>query len=334
MKLTHAVGALLLLAGPAFAQTEDPASFPSRTVRVIVPSSPGGPIDAVARIMADAFKTVWPVPVVVENKPGAGTSTGAAFVAQSPPDGYTLLVNPDSIAVNPSLYPHLSADPLKSFEPVSMLVSATQVLVVRPDLGASDLKSFIALAKSKQEGLNIASAGAGTISHLTGVLLEQRAGFRTTHVPFRGAAPALTAMLGGHVDGMWVMLAPAVPHLRSGAVKALAVTSATRDANLPDVPTAEEFGRRGFPGRQTGRRCSCRPARPSRSSRRSIRRWSNCSKSPRCAPAWRRSASSRAATAARSSPSRSASTCRNGRTWSAAPGSSRRSSACDSRATS
>ena len=242
MKIAQVIGALLLLAGPAYAQTEDAASFPSRTVRLIVPSSPGGPIDAVARIMADAFKAVWPVPVVVENKPGAGTSTGAAFVAQATPDGYTLLVNPNSIAVNPSLYPNLSTDPLKSFEPISMLVSATQVLVVRPDLGVSDLKGFIDLAKSKQEGLNIASAGAGTISHLTGVLLEQRTGFRTTHVPFRGAAPALTAMLGGHVDGMWVMLAPAVPHLRSGKVKALAVTSAKRDASLPDVPTAEESG--------------------------------------------------------------------------------------------
>jgi tripartite-type tricarboxylate transporter receptor subunit TctC len=245
MKTVHVLAALLALAtaaGPQAQAQEDPASYPSRTVRLIVPSSAGGPIDAVARIMADAFKTAWPVPVVVENKPGAGTSTGAAFVAAAAPDGYTLLVQPDSIAVNPSLYPNLSYDPLKSFEPISMLVTAAQVLVVRPDLGVNDLKGFIELAKAKQTGLNMASAGAGTISHLTEVLLEQRVGFRTTHVPFRGAAPALTAMLGGHVDAMWVMLAPAVPHLRSGKLKALAVASPAREPNLPDVPTAEEGG--------------------------------------------------------------------------------------------
>jgi tripartite-type tricarboxylate transporter receptor subunit TctC len=226
----------------AFAQPEDAAAYPSRTVRLIVPAAPGGPIDVAARIMADAFKSAWPVPVVVENKPGAGTSTGGVYVAQSAPDGYTLLVNPDSIAVNPSLYPNLGYDPIKSFAPVSLLMTATQVLVVRPDLGVSDLKSFIALAKSKDGGLNIASAGGGTISHLTGVLLEQRANFKTTHVPFRGAAPALSAMLGGHVDGMWVMLAPAVPHLQSGKLKAIAVTAAQRDPELPAVPTAAESG--------------------------------------------------------------------------------------------
>ncbi len=244
MKTAHGLAAFLLLAASvsSHAQSEDAAAYPSRTVRLIVPSAPGGPIDAVARIMADAFRGAWPVPVVVENKPGAGTSTGGVFVAQSAPDGYTLLVNPDSIAVNPSLYPNLGYDPIKSFEPISMLVTATQVLVVRPDLGVTDLRSFIDLAKSKDAGLNIASAGAGTISHLTGVLLEQRSGFKTTHVPFRGAAPALSAMLGGHVDGMWVMLAPAVPHLRSGKLKAIAVTAAQRDPELPAVPTAAESG--------------------------------------------------------------------------------------------
>jgi tripartite-type tricarboxylate transporter receptor subunit TctC len=234
---------LILIAGISGARAqEDPAAYPSRTVRIVVPAAPGGPIDSAARILADAFRTVWTVPIVVENKPGAGTSTGGVYVAQSPPDGYTLLVNPDSIAVNPSLYPNLAYDPIKSFEPVSLLMTATQVLVVRPDLGVGSLKEFIELARSRGGGLNIASAGGGTISHLTGVLLEQRAGFKTTHVPFRGAAPALSAMLGGHVDGMWVMLAPAVPHLHSGKLKAIAVTAEKRDPELPAVPTAAEAG--------------------------------------------------------------------------------------------
>jgi tripartite-type tricarboxylate transporter receptor subunit TctC len=186
------------------------------------------------------------VPVVVENRPGAGTSTGASYVAGSPPDGYTLLITPDSIAVNPSLYPNLSYDPLKSFEPIALLVTATQLLVVRPDLGVGDLKSFIALAKTKQSGLNLASAGPGTISHLTEVLLEQRSGFSATHVPFKGASPAITALLGGHVDAMWVMLAPAVPHIRSGKLKPIVVTTPTREPTLPDVPTTEEAGLKDF----------------------------------------------------------------------------------------
>jgi tripartite-type tricarboxylate transporter receptor subunit TctC len=244
----HVLSAFLLLTGTAAgnAQSEDAASYPSRTVRIVVPSAPGGPIDSAARILADALRSVWTVPVVVENKPGAGTSTGGLFVAQAAPDGYTLLVNPDSIAVNPSLYPNLAYDPIKSFEPIALLMTATQVLVVRPDLGVTDLKSFIELAKKKDGGLNIASAGGGTISHLTGVLLEQRSGFKTTHVPFRGAAPALSAMLGGHVDGMWVMLAPAVPHLHSGKLKAVVVTAAERDPELPAVPTTAESGVNDF----------------------------------------------------------------------------------------
>ena len=172
------------------------------------------------------------------------------FVAQSAPDGYTLLVNPDSIAVNPSLYPNLAYDPIKSFEPVSLLMTATQVLVVRPDLGVTDLKSFIELAKNKDGGLNIASAGGGTISHLTGVLLEQRAGFKTTHVPFRGAAPALSAMLGGHVDGMWVMLAPAVPHLHSGKLKAVAVTARAARSGTAGGADRGRIRRQRFPGRE------------------------------------------------------------------------------------
>ena len=240
MRVPVLASAVFLLCAALPCHADD--SYPSKPVRLIVPAAPGGPIDTVARILADGLKTAWPVSVVVENKPGAGTSTGGAYVASSPPDGYTLLVTPDSIAVNPSLYPNLSYDPLKSFEPISMLVTATQVLVVRSDLGVSDLQGFLALAKSKPAGLNMASAGAGTISHLTEVLLELRTGAKTTHIPFKGAAPALTAMLGGHVDAMWVMLAPAVPHLASGKIKPIAVTSAARDPKLPNVPTVEESG--------------------------------------------------------------------------------------------
>src|SRR5215467_13878794 len=226
----------------AEAHAEEAQDFPSRTVKLVVPASPGGPIDAVARIVADGLKTVWPSPVVVENRAGAGTSTGAAFVAAAPADGYTLLVMPDSITINPSLYPNVNPDPLKTFEPIALIATATQLLVVRPGLGIADFNQFLDFARRRGSDVNMASAGTATLSHLTEVLLEQRTSISTTHIPFKGAAPALTALLGAHVDAMWVMPAPAVPHLKSGKLLAIAVTSAARDPNLPDVPTVEESG--------------------------------------------------------------------------------------------
>jgi tripartite-type tricarboxylate transporter receptor subunit TctC len=232
--------ATLMPAAAALAQ--DAASFPSKTVRLIVPASAGGPVDAVARILAEALRPSWRETIVVESKPGAGNSTGAIYVAQSPPDGHTLLVISDSITINPSLYPNLDKDPLRQFEPISVLVTAPQLLIARKDIAASNLREFIALAKSGKGPLNIGSAGAGTISHLTQVMLDQRIGTSTSHIPFRGAAPAVTAVLGGHVDAAWVMPAPTLSAIRAGQLKALAVTSAERDPSLPDVPTAGESG--------------------------------------------------------------------------------------------
>jgi tripartite-type tricarboxylate transporter receptor subunit TctC len=241
-RLAQMIAALALPFAVAAAHAEEAQDFPSRTVKLVVPAAPGGPIDAVARIVADGLKTVWPASVVVENRAGAGTSTGAGFVAAAAPDGYTLLVMPDSITVNPHLYPNVNPDPLKSFEPIALVATATQLLVVRPGLGVADFNQFLDYARRRSTDVNMASAGTATLSHLTEVLLEQRTGITTTHIPFKGAAPALTAMLGAHVDAMWVMPAPAVPHLRSGQLLGIAVTSAARDPNLPDVPTVEESG--------------------------------------------------------------------------------------------
>ena len=240
--LARMVAAVALPFAFIAAHAEEAQDFPSRTVKLVVPASPGGPIDAVARILADGFKAVWQAPVVVENRAGAGTSTGAAFVAAAPADGYTLLVMPDSITINPSLYPNVNPDPLKTFEPIALIATATQLLVVRPGLGIADFNQFLDFARRRGTDVNMASAGTATLSHLTEVLLEQRTSISTTHIPFKGAAPALTALLGAHVDAMWVMPAPAVPYLKSGQLLAVAVTSAARDPNLPDVPTVEEFG--------------------------------------------------------------------------------------------
>jgi tripartite-type tricarboxylate transporter receptor subunit TctC len=225
---------------------QDAVTFPTRSVRLIVPSSAGGPVDAVARVLADALRTAWRETIVVESKPGAGNSTGAIYVAQSPPDGHTLLVISDSITINPSLYPNLDKDPLRQFEAISVLVTAPQLLVARPDLGAANLREFIGLAKVAKNPVNVGSAGIGTISHLTQVLLEQRTGITSSHIPFRGAAPAVTAVMGGHVDAAWVMPAPTLASIAAGKLKALAVTSAARDPRLPAVATAEESGLPNF----------------------------------------------------------------------------------------
>jgi tripartite-type tricarboxylate transporter receptor subunit TctC len=242
----YLLSTLMLIFAASAAVAQDAPAFPSKPVRLVVPASAGGPVDAVARILADALRESWRETVVVESKPGAGNSTGAIYVAQSAPDGHTLLVISDSITINPSLYPNLDKDPLKQFEPIAVLVTAPQVLVARKDIGVSNLRELIALAKSGKTPLNIGTAGVGTISHLTQVMLDQRTGINTSHIPFRGAAPAVTAVLGGHVDAAWVMPAPTLTSIASGQLKALAVTSPERDPALPQVPTAEESGLTNF----------------------------------------------------------------------------------------
>src|SRR5262245_21463903 len=162
-RLAHMVAALALPFVAVAAHAEEAQDFPTRTVKLVVPASPGGPIDAVARIVADGLKTVWPSPVVVENRAGAGTSTGAAFVAAAPPDGYTLLVMPDSITVNPNLYPNVNPDPLKSFAPIALIATATQLLVVRPGLGVADFNQFLDYARRRGSDVNMASRRDGDV---------------------------------------------------------------------------------------------------------------------------------------------------------------------------
>jgi tripartite-type tricarboxylate transporter receptor subunit TctC len=240
------IGILSVVVGATAASAQDAVNFPTQTVRLIVPATAGGPVDVVARVLAETLKSGWRETILVENKPGAGNSTGAIHVAQSPPDGHTLLLISDSITINPSLYPNLDKNPLKQFEAISVLVTAPQVLIARRDIAAANLPEFIGLAKGAKAPINVASAGLGTISHLTQVLLEQRTGTTSSHIPYRGAAPAVTAVMGGHVDAAWVMPAAALDAILSGQVKALAVTSAERDRRFPDVATAEESGLANF----------------------------------------------------------------------------------------
>ncbi|WP_431280596.1 tripartite tricarboxylate transporter substrate binding protein [Humitalea sp. 24SJ18S-53] len=234
--------AAALIAAPAAAQD---TAFPHRQLRIIVPLAPGGSNDTLGRIMAERLRDSLGQLVFVENRPGAASNLGFELVATSPPDGYTLLLAPDSLTVNPALFQNLRYNAQTSFAPVIQMARAAQMLVVRPALGVSTLAEFIALAKARPGQLNIASPGNASAGHLTGVMLSMRAETRWTHVPYRGGGPAVTDTLAGTVDALWVTPAPAMPHLRSGALRALAVSSLTRATALPEVPTVAE---QGFPG--------------------------------------------------------------------------------------
>ncbi len=242
MKVLLAVLGLLWLAA-APVRAEDAKSFPARTIEIVVGTTPGGPNDAIARILSEELKTAWNASVAVLNKPGAGNTTGTIFVANSSPDGYTLLVTGvDALTASPAIYPHLRYDPVRSFAPVSLLASGTMVLVVRRDLPVGTLAEFVALPRRQGKSLTFASGGVGTLSHLTIGLFQQKTGMDAMHVPYKGAAPALTDLLGGHVAASWLTRAPARPDLVSGQRTALAVATEKRSPSLPDVPTVTEAG--------------------------------------------------------------------------------------------
>lgn len=238
----------LIAAVAAFAPATASAQskYPTRTVTLIVPFPAGGPTDIVARIVAQALSTSLGQSVIVDNRPGGGGNPGIALVARANPDGYTLLLTSTAIAVNPALFTNLPYDPLKDFLPISELVNAPNVLFVKPDSGITSIADLVAKAKAEPTKYNYASPGVGTKSHLTGELLKLRAGINIQHIPYRGGGPATQALVAGTVHLGSVALAPVEPLIKSGTVKALAVTGATRWWSLPDVPTMIESGFPGF----------------------------------------------------------------------------------------
>jgi tripartite-type tricarboxylate transporter receptor subunit TctC len=241
-----AFSAALLAAAAAFAPASAQTNYPTRPVTLIVPFPAGGPTDIIARILAQSLSQSLGQSVVVDNRPGGGGNPGIALVARTNPDGHTLLLTSTAIAVNPALYTNLPYDPLKDFVPISELVNAPNVLFVKPDSGITSITDLIAKAKAEPNKYNYASPGVGTKSHLTGELLKLRAGINITHIPYRGGGPATQALVAGTVHLGSVALAPVEPLIKSGTVKALAVTGATRWWSLPDVPTMIESGFPGF----------------------------------------------------------------------------------------
>lgn len=230
--------ALTLLATPALAQ----ASWaPSRPIRLVLPLAPGGSLDALARVLGARMQGPLGRPVVVEARPGGGGNLAFEHVARAAPDGHTLLVGWDSLAINPALYPRLPYDVLRDFAPVVQTIAAPQALVVRADSAHQSLAALIAAAR--RTALSWASPGNGSIGHLTGEQFRGLAGLTDfAHVPYRGAAPALTDLLAGVVDAFWGNLPASAEHVREGRMRALAVTSAQRTPGLPQVPTAAEQG--------------------------------------------------------------------------------------------
>lgn len=222
------------------------AAYPERPITLIVPFAPGGPTDIIARILSITFSQSLGQQVVVDNRAGAAGNIGMGQAARAAPDGYTLLLTSTAIAVNPALFKSLPYDPIKDFAPISELVNAPNVLVVRPDSGINSVADLVAQAKANPDKFNYSSPGAGTKSHLTGELLKLRAGIQMVHVPFRGAGPAAQAVLSGTVQVGAVALAAAEQLIKDGQLRALAVTSEKRWFSLPQVSTMIEAGYPGF----------------------------------------------------------------------------------------
>ena len=214
---------------------------------MIIPFPPGGTTDILGRVAAQKMGEALGQQVVPDNRPGAAGNIGTELAAKAPPDGHTLLTAPGStLTIHPSLYAKLPFDPLKDFAPVTVLAAVPNALVVHPSLPARNVKELIALAKSKPGQLNYASTGAGQSTHLSMELFKTMAGLKITHVPYKGSAPAVTDLLGGHVPVMFDNMPSALPHVKAGKLRALAVSTLKRSPVAPEIPTVAESGLPGF----------------------------------------------------------------------------------------
>lgn len=221
--------------------------YPSKPIRMVITFPPGGPSDVVVRLVGEKLTKDWGHPIIVDNRGGAGGIVGTEIVARSAPDGYTFLVGTaGGMTINPNLHAKLPYDSFRDFVPVGMLVTNPQILVAHPSVAAKSVKDLVALAKAKPGQLNFASAGSGTATHLGLELLKLATGMQAVHVPYKGGAPAITDLVGGQVQLLWVSIPSVLPHFKAGRLRALAVSTASRTASAPDVPTVAEQGYPGF----------------------------------------------------------------------------------------
>jgi tripartite-type tricarboxylate transporter receptor subunit TctC len=227
--------------GAAHAQT-----YPARAVRMVIPFPAGGGTDFIARAVGQKLSELWGQPVVMDNRPGGTTVLGAELVAKAPPDGYTLLVTPVPFSIVPSLQARLPFDPLRDFEHIALYNTAPLVIVANPGVPAKTVQQLIALAKSKPGMLNFGSSGTGSSNHLAGELFNAMAGVKIVHIPYKGSTPALIDLAGGHVDLVVATVTSAVGMINAGKASPIAVTSLKRSSFMPQVPTLDESGLKGF----------------------------------------------------------------------------------------
>ena len=247
-RIAGLVGSMALAFYPALASAQA-QTYPNRPIKLIVAFPPGGDIDPVARALGEHFQSAWGQPNVVDFKPGAGAILGTDFVAKASPDGYTLLLcSIGAMTINPGLYLKLPYNVEKDLEPVSLIATTPMVLVVNRTVPATKFSEFLAYAKANPGKLTYASAGTGNVTHLTGELFDSVTGVKMTHVPYKGSAPALADLLGGHVNLFFNPLPSARGYLKASADKVtpLAVTTLKRSSHLPEVPTLDELGVKGF----------------------------------------------------------------------------------------
>lgn len=241
--LILSAGTLACAATGGFAQS----AFPSKPVRLIVPFAAGGSADIISRIVTEQVSARGGPRFYADYRPGAGGTVGVEVASKAAPDGYTLAFGTVAThVIAPFVFPKLGYDPVKDFIPVTVLTYLPNMLTVHPSLPVTSVKELIALAKARPGALNYASSGNGTAQHLGAAMLEKMAGIRMTHVPYRSGAPAIADLLGGHVTIMFITVPAAVPHIRAGRIRGIAVTSAKRAAALPDVPTIAESGVPGY----------------------------------------------------------------------------------------
>jgi tripartite-type tricarboxylate transporter receptor subunit TctC len=226
---------------PALSRIARAQTYPSRPVRWVVPFPPGGVTDIVARLMGQWLSERLGQPFVIENRPGAGGNIGAEAVVKAAPDGYTLYLSSSPNAISATLYDNLNFNFIRDIAPVASISISPLVMEVNPSVPAKTVPEFVAYAKANSGKLNMASNGNGTTSHLAGELFKMMTGINMLHVPYRGAAPALTDLIGGQVQVMFDVMASSIEHIRAGKLRALAVTTATRSEALPDVPNVGEF---------------------------------------------------------------------------------------------
>ena len=246
---THSKTAIFftLLSLVAVATQTSAQSYPVKPIRMITPYAAGGGSDTLARILGQKLLEAWGQPVVVDNRPGGGGIIGAETVARATPDGYTLFVTPSAVlTINPHLYSKLRYDTFKDFAPITMASNSPYFLVVHPKIPAASIKELITYAKANPGKMNYSSSGNGSSTHLAGVLFNNMAGVDIVHIPYKGAAPAIVDLLAGNIQMRFSSVVPVLPHVRSGRLRGIAISSAKRYGPLPDVPTINESGLPGY----------------------------------------------------------------------------------------